>query len=164
MNTHANETCSFAAVVAAPGFALGVTTDEAEGMVTGTCFLLPKTALVAARTPLAKDVVRQLRAWLADARFVFDLPMRAQGTAFQQRVWDQIRQIPPGETRTYQQLARALKTSPRPVGGACGANPLPVLVPCHRVIASDGSLGGFARERGGFLLEVKRWLLRHEEA
>lgn len=164
MIAHKNDSLPFAAVVSAPGFALGVTTDEAEGVVTGIRFLPPTTALMIAQTPLAAKAVFQLCAWLKDTRFVFDLPMRAQGTEFQQRVWDQIRQIPPGETRTYDQLARALDTSPRPVGGACGANPLPVLVPCHRVVASDGSLGGFAHERDGFFLEVKRWLLRHEEA
>jgi methylated-DNA-[protein]-cysteine S-methyltransferase len=63
---------------------------------------------------------------------------------------------------TYGALAAALQSSARAVGGACGANPYPVVVPCHRVIASDGGLGGFARQRGGFLLEVKRWLLQHE--
>jgi methylated-DNA-[protein]-cysteine S-methyltransferase len=85
------------------------------------------------------------------------------GTPFQCRVWQALRDIPPGTTRTYGELARDLGTSPRAIGGACRANPCLIAVPCHRVVARDG-LGGFAGERGGKRLAVKRWLLRHEGA
>ena len=94
--------------------------------------------------------------------FNFGLPLRPSGTAFQRRVWAQIAAIPNGQTHTYGELAKALKNAPRAVGQACGANPYPLVVPCHRVVATGGGLGGFARERGGFLLDVKRWLLKHE--
>jgi methylated-DNA-[protein]-cysteine S-methyltransferase len=68
------------------------------------------------------------------------------------------------QTRSYGDIARALHSAPRAVGQACGANPFPVVVPCHRVLAAGGGLGGFARQREGFLLDVKRWLLAHERA
>jgi len=70
---------------------------------------------------------------------------------------------PSGRTLTYLDVARRLRTAPRPVGGACGANRIPLVIPCHRVVASGG-LGGFMKHRGGFPLEVKRWLLKHEGA
>lgn len=147
------------AIVAAPGFALGVRCRDDE--VTAIEFLEPQPEQ-APTTPLAAEAVRQLRAYLNDPGFAFDLPLRPAGTAFQRQVWAEIRNIPPGETHTYGQLAKSLKNAPRAVGQACGANPYPVIVPCHRVVASGGGLGGFARERGGFLLDVKRWLLLHE--
>ena len=92
----------------------------------------------------------------------FSLPLRPSGTTFQRRVWAQIAQIPCHQTQTYGELAKALHNAPRAVGQACGANPFPLVVPCHRVVAANGGLGGFARQRGGFLLDVKRWLLAHE--
>ena len=92
---------------------------------------------------------------------VFGLPLRPSGTAFQRRVWGEIAAIPCHQTKSYGELAKALHNAPRAVGQACGANPFPLVVPCHRVIASGGALGGFARQRGGFLLEIKRWLLAH---
>lgn len=147
------------AVVAAPGFALGIACSATA--VTGIAFLEPRPP-EPPRTPLAALVARQLTAWLADARWRFDLPLAPCGTPFHRRVWQQIASIPLGETRSYGQLAQALGSAPRAVGGACGANPLPLIVPCHRVLAAHGGLGGFNRARGGFLLDVKRWLLAHE--
>lgn len=150
---------TYNAIVAAPGFALGVQCTDDE--ITGIEFLQPQ-AEQAPNTPLAAEAVRQLRAYLADARCEFGLPLRPAGTSFQRRVWAQIAAIPNGETWTYGQLAKNIKNAPRAVGQACGANPFPLVVPCHRVIATGGGLGGFARAGGGFLLDVKRWLLHHE--
>ena len=156
-------TSTYQAVVAAPGFALGVQCDDDE--ITAIEFLEPRPEQ-APSSPLAAEAVRQLRAYIADPGFVFGLPLKPAGTAFQRRVWTQIAAIPPGHTETYGQVARSLSNAPRAVGQACGANPYPVVVPCHRIVATGGTgdkkLGGFARERGGFLLDVKRWLLRHE--
>ena len=150
---------SFQAVVAAPGFCLGVQCDDEE--ITEIHFLEPRPEVLPVNA-LAAETVRQLKAYLADPDFAFSLPLRPAGTAFQRRVWQAISAIPNGRTETYGQLAKNLKNAPRAVGQACGANPYPVVVPCHRVVATGGGLGGFARERGGFLLDVKRWLLRHE--
>lgn len=104
-------------------------------------------------------VAAQLREYFAGKRRSFDLPLAPAGTAFQQRVWDELKRIPFGETRTYGQIAAAIGSprACRAVGGANGANPIPVIVPCHRVIGSDGSLTGF-----GSGLPVKRFLLQLE--
>lgn len=150
---------SYQAIVAAPGFCLGVRCDEAE--VLEIDFLEPQPEQ-APNNALAAEAARQLRAYIADPDFRFDLPLRPAGTAFQRRVWTQIEAIPNRETRTYGEVAKALHNAPRAVGQACGANPYPLVVPCHRVVASGGGLGGFARHGGGFLLDVKRWLLAHE--
>jgi methylated-DNA-[protein]-cysteine S-methyltransferase len=149
----------YQAIVAAPGFALGIKCDADE--ISAIEFLEP-LAEQAAQTPLAAEAVRQLRAYLADPGFVFALPLRPVGTHFQRRVWEQISAIPSGQTNSYGQLAKSLKNAARAVGQACGANHYPVVIPCHRVVATGGGLGGFARERGGFLLAIKRWLLTHE--
>lgn len=152
-------TTLYQAVVAAPGFALGVQCDADE--ITGINFLEPRPEQLP-NSVLAAEAVHQLKAYIADPGFFFGLPLRPVGTTFQRRVWEQISAIPAGQTNTYGQLAKNLKNAPRAVGQACGANFYPVVIPCHRVIASGGGLGGFNRERGGFLLDVKRWLLKHE--
>lgn len=151
----------FQAVVAAPGFSLGVRCDDDE--IIAIDFLEPRAA-VAPKTLLAKEAVRQLNAYLKDSSFRFSLPLAPAGTHFQRRVWQQIAAIPAGETRSYGDLAMAIGSGPRAVGGACGSNPYPIVVPCHRVIAASGSLGGFGRVGGDFYLGVKCWLLAHERA
>ncbi len=118
------------------------------------------------RTTRANDalpaVVReQLMAYFEDAGHNFDLPLRLRGTAFQRRVWAALRELPSGCTVTYGELARKLETGARAIGGACRANPCPIVVPCHRVVAGNG-LGGFAGDSSGRKLAVKRWLLHHE--
>ena len=157
MTTHLGQ--QFQAVVKAPGFCVGVRCDQSE------IHALKYLELCAEALPesaLAAEAARQLHAYFDDADFVFDLPLRASGTTFQRRVWAQIAAIPNHETRSYGELANALHNAPRAVGQACGANPFPLVVPCHRVIATGGGLGGFSRHAGGFLLDVKRWLLAHE--
>ena len=150
---------TYQAIVSAPGFALGISCNDDE--ITAIDFLEPRPEQRPASL-LAKEAVRQLRSYLQDPAFVFALPLAPAGTAFQRRVWNGIAAIPTGRTRSYGELAAALGSGPRAVGGACGANPYPLVVPCHRVVAAGGGMGGFARQRGGFLLDIKRWLLRHE--
>ncbi|GAC1501327.1 MAG: methylated-DNA--[protein]-cysteine S-methyltransferase [Steroidobacteraceae bacterium] len=108
--------------------------------------------------PLAA-AVQQLNEYFAGARRGFDLPLRFDGTAFQRRVWEELRKIPYGETWSYGQLARRIGNpgASRAVGLANGRNPISILAPCHRVIGADGSLTGYG---GG--LDRKRWLLAHE--
>ncbi len=149
----------YQAIVRAPTFSIGVRCDEME--IHALDYLKP-CAEIAPTNALAAEAVRQLRAYLADADFDFSLPLRPSGTAFQRRVWNEIAAIPKRETRSYGEVAKALHNAPRAVGQACGANPFPLVVPCHRVIAAGGALGGFARNRGDFMLDVKRWLLAHE--
>jgi len=154
------KTNAYQAVVAAPGFALGVLCNEEE--ITRIDFLEPRLEL-APTTPLAAEATRQFKAYIADPGFVFNLPLRPAGTEFQRRVWAQIAAIPSGQPQTYGQLAKNLRNAPRAVGQACGANPIPVIVPCHRVVGKAG-LGGFARHTSGTHLDTKRWLLAHEHA
>jgi methylated-DNA-[protein]-cysteine S-methyltransferase len=112
----------------------------------------------AAVEPLA-EAVRQLREYFAGKRREFDLPLRLQGTPFQQRVWRELTEIPFGETWSYGELAKRISkpSASRAVGLANGRNPISIMVPCHRVIGADGSLTGYG---GG--LPRKRWLLAHE--
>lgn len=102
------------------------------------------------------DAAAQLTEWFAGARRDFDFELAPVGTPFQRRVWDALRAIPYGETRTYAEIAASLRTAPRAVGAANGANPFAVVVPCHRLVGTAG-LTGYA---GG--LERKRWLLDFE--
>ena len=111
--------------------------------------------------PLPAFVAETLDAYFRDGTSALNLPIRLQGTPFQCRVWKALREIPPGRTITYGELARKLGSSARAVGGACRANPCPIVVPCHRVVAVNG-LGGFSGDASGRKLEIKRWLLCHE--
>jgi methylated-DNA-[protein]-cysteine S-methyltransferase len=123
---------------------------------------LPRgAATLAPLDRLAERACRQIERYLDDPGFRFDLPFDYRGTEFQCRVWRAIHAIPSGRTLTYVNIARRLRTAPRPVGGACGANRIPLVIPCHRVLGASG-IGGFMNARSGFPLEVKRWLLRHE--
>lgn len=116
----------------------------------------------APRSDLVAEVESQLEAYFTKAaNCQCNLPLNPPGTPFQKKVWEQLQSIPPGKTCTYGQLAKRLQTSPRAVGGACRQNPIPLLIPCHRVVAVNGD-GGFAGHRHGRWLEIKRWLLRHE--
>jgi len=109
--------------------------------------------------PLLDEACRQLEAWFAGERTRFDLPLRPRGTPFQLAVWEALREIPFGETRSYGQIAAGLgqPTAVRAIGAANGRNPIGIIVPCHRVIGAGGALVGYA---GG--LDRKRWLPGHE--
>ena len=111
--------------------------------------------------PVLREAVRQLTEYFGRERTTFDLPLRLRGTVFQKRVWQQLRRIPYGHTRSYGQLASAIgyRSASRAVGLANSRNPLSIIVPCHRVIGASGSLTGFA---GG--LETKARLLELEGA
>lgn len=106
------------------------------------------------------DCAAQLNEYFQGSRKTFDLPLNPNGTEFQKRVWDKVIAIPYGETASYGSVANSLGDFKltRAVGLANGANPIPIIIPCHRVIGSDGALTGYA---GG--LERKRWLLNHEQ-
>jgi methylated-DNA-[protein]-cysteine S-methyltransferase len=110
-------------------------------------------------TPVLEDAVRQLELYFAGRLKRFDLPLAARGTDFQKKVWTMMCEIPFGGTATYGGMAMALGSGPRAVGMACGRNPIPVIVPCHRVLASGGKEGGFSGGRG---LPTKRQLLALE--
>ncbi len=107
---------------------------------------------------LLKRARDQLQGYFDGKRASFDLPLAPSGSAYRRRVWEALRQIPPGQTRTYGAIARLAGGSPRSVGAANAANPIPILIPCHRVVAWSG-LGGYS---GGDGLATKRFLLELE--
>jgi methylated-DNA-[protein]-cysteine S-methyltransferase len=106
-------------------------------------------------------VLKQLEKYFKNRKHKFNLPLDPQGTEFQKRVWQALCEIPSGTTKTYGELAKELNTDPRAIGNACCRNPIPIVIPCHRVVAKN-SLGGFAGEQEGKLMEIKKWLLNHE--
>jgi methylated-DNA-[protein]-cysteine S-methyltransferase len=110
-------------------------------------------------TALLKEAARQLERYFARTLTRFDLPLAARGTDFQKSVWKMMSEIPYGETATYGGMAMALGSGPRAIGMACGRNPIPIIVPCHRVLGSGGKEGGFS---GGQGLPTKRKLLALE--
>ena len=118
-----------------------------------------RAAVSAPATALLSRAADQLAEYFAGRRRTFELPLAPRGSPFQRRVWAEMRRIPYGDTASYGALARRLSSAARAVGGACGANPLPIFIPCHRVVAAGGALGGFS---GGAGRETKRFLLRHE--
>lgn len=138
----------------------GLRLHAAAGLLTAIDFdASPRGARTA--DPLLDDAERQLADYFAGRRTTFDLPLAHDGTEFQQKVWSELVRIPFGETASYGEIARRLGYEPvvsRAVGAANGANPLPIVVPCHRVVGSDGSLtgyaGGIARKR--VLLDLER--------
>jgi methylated-DNA-[protein]-cysteine S-methyltransferase len=107
------------------------------------------------------EAVRQIQAYFEDPAYNFDLKFQLHGTSFQQRVWQELIKISMGKTLRYGDIAKHLKTAARAVGNACRENPLPIIVPCHRVVSASG-LGGFMGSRQGIEMSIKRWLLQHE--
>lgn len=133
-----------------------------DDVLTGIEFLDLGAKLQPPRNALARKVCEQLSAYCDDPDFRFRLPLQHTGTEHQNKVWRAMCAIPRGQVRTYGDLAAQIRSSPLAVGQACGANPLPIVIPCHRIVGRSG-IGGFANQREGYLLDVKRWLLTHEQ-
>ena len=136
-----------------------LTIEETDGAITALRF--GGETVSPPPTPLLQRAAQQLTEYFAAQRRTFDLPLRPQGTAFQQAAWSALCDIPYGQTRTYAQQAAAIgrPKACRAVGMANHCNPLPLFIPCHRVIGAGGKLTGYA---GG--LAVKRFLLELEQA
>jgi methylated-DNA-[protein]-cysteine S-methyltransferase len=149
----------FDVVVEFPKMKVGVKTRDDR--VVEIRYLPPSHEAKAPVNDLASMAASQLEKYREDADARFDLPLRIEGTRLQRDVWQAMCAIPRGKTRTYGDLARELGADARAIGQACGDNRLPIVIPCHRIVAADG-LGGFAHATSGYLMEVKRWLLMHE--
>jgi methylated-DNA-[protein]-cysteine S-methyltransferase len=155
---------SNACVIAAPFGCLGITTEMVDDslMLARIQYLPASVKHQAPGNALAALVEEQCHAYFADPRAVFDLPLKPQGTEFQQRVWGAVAQLQAGERTTYGEIAARLHSGARAVGGACGANYFPLVIPCHRVVAK-ANLGGFmGQDAPGLYRDIKRWLLNHE--
>ncbi len=158
MSSHTTEL--FSAIVPAPFGAVGI---RIEGDVLKELSYLPaQYKAKPASDKLSKKVATQVAAYLKNPDYVFDLDLPEVGTEHQRKVWSVINAIPRGKVLTYGEVAHKIRSAPRAVGQACGANWFPLIIPCHRVTATGG-IGGFARHDGGFHQSVKRWLLQHEQ-
>ena len=150
----------YAAKFKAPFAMLGIRT--ARGAVTGIEYLTTRERSQSPTDTVSERAWRQIERYLSDPQWRFTLPIAPAGTAFRRKVWAALSKIPVGESRTYGEIARMLHSAPRAVGGACGANPIALVIPCHRVVGSQGSLGGFMGVTDGEPIAIKRWLLAHE--
>lgn len=108
-------------------------------------------------TPLLLEAKKQLLSYFSLERERFDLPLAPYGTDYQRRVFKEMQAIPYGQQRSYKKISDILQSSPRAVGQACGKNPIPILIPCHRIVASHGKIGGF-----GWGEDIKKYLLTLE--
>ena len=150
----------YSAKVRTPFAVLGI--RVADGVLASLELLPQATPVQAPADAATAHVVAEIERYLEDPRHRIELPLAPAPTEFQQRMREAMLGIPAGRTRTYGDIAKALGTAPRAVGRACGANPIALVVPCHRVVGSDGGLGGFMQAAEGMTLEIKRWLLAHE--
>jgi len=146
-------------VIEFPKMKVGVATRD--GQVVGIKYLPPSTPTLAPQNAIAEKAFIQLQNYRENPDTRFDLPIRVEGNDLQRAVWLAMCAIPRGRTRTYGDIARDVGTDARTVGQACGDNRLPIVIPCHRVVAADG-IGGFGHATSGYLIDVKRWLLAHE--
>lgn len=150
---------AYQAIIATPIGMIGI---RMAGEAVSKLDYLPADAPERAPTDIATQAVAaQLQGYFHDPRAPVTIALVPEGTVFQQRVWKALRAISVGTVLSYGELAAQLGTAARAIGGACRSNPIPILVPCHRVVARQG-LGGYAGEVTGDPLNIKRWLLRHE--
>lgn len=153
------ERAGYDAVIPAPFGRVGVRLRE--GRLVDIGLLSARSRLRAPRDRRVRAVCAELERYFADPTHIPRVPLALDGTPFQQRVWRLLQRIPSGRTASYGELARRLKSSARAVGGACRANPVPIVVPCHRVVSRVG-LGGFMGHRSGPAVHIKERLLAHE--
>lgn len=153
-------TATHQVVLASPLGPLGLRLDAA-GCLTSVDFLAPGHPLLPPTSAPARRIAEALAAYFKDPEYRFDLPLSPAGTSYQQQVWNALSHIPAGQTRCYGDIAAQLRSAPRAVGQACRRNPIPIVVPCHRVIARAGA-GGYSGARSGPEMDIKFWLLRHE--
>lgn len=125
-------------------------------------FITSNTPQSPPQSSIAKKIVTALHQYFKTGKLPQDLPLLPRGTPFQQRVWQALLQIPDGQTLTYGELAKKLKTSARAIGNACRTNPIPILIPCHRIV-SQHHLGGYMGATAGEELHNKRYLLDLEK-
>jgi len=133
----------------------------ADGQVSGIDLDTGSAADSAPQEELPKRVKAELERYFLDSQAAFSVPIEPLGTAFQQRVWEAMLRIPVGQVKSYGEIAREIGSGARAVGNACRQNPIPLIIPCHRVVSAQG-IGGYSGATGGRKLAIKRWLLTHE--
>lgn len=148
------------AIIPTPFGAVGICAQD--DFLTGVDLLNTATAEKLSPQALVQNIANQLNQYFRDPHTSLDVPFVVKGTAFQKRVWQAIAAIPCGQTLTYGELAAKVGSGPRAVANVCGANSVPLIIPCHRVVAKNG-LGGFNQGKDKKSLAVKQWLLSHEK-
>ena len=153
----------FSAVVPCPFGYMGIRSESEQ--LLELVYLPPRFEEKSPSDYVSANAAKQIDAYFCDPDFQFCLSLPNIGTHFQNRVWQAINSIPRGQVQTYGDVAKQIRSAPRAVGQACGANRFPLIIPCHRVVAAQG-LGGFAHDdtEDGFYLRVKKFLLDHEQA
>ena len=131
------------------------------GKLTNIDFLNYNKHVIPPQNDFVKDIVDQLNRYINDGKREFHIALEPSGTPFQLKVWRALQAIPVGVKLSYGEMAKSLHTGARAIGNACRKNPIPIIIPCHRVIAQS-SLGGYGGATQGKNLELKRWLLSHE--
>lgn len=151
---------TYSCVIDTPVGKMGV--DIAGDFVVRVAYLSASVRLIPPRDSVSRRVVSEIRQYFCDPAFKFSVAIELRGTILQKKIWDALQTIPVGVTKTYGELAQIVATSPRVIGNACGRNPIPLIVPCHRVVAAM-DIGGYC---GGNsdpnFMRIKRWLLTHE--
>lgn len=155
----ATKKLDYETVIDTPVGRLGIAIEGES--ITSIDMLSRRRSLRSSNKPLARQAARELKQYFKGERSSFDLPVSKRGTDFQERVWRALRKIPFGKTVTYGQLADRLSSGARAVGTACRKNPVPIVVPCHRVVAKSG-IGGYMGDTTGPRVKMKHELLNHE--
>jgi methylated-DNA-[protein]-cysteine S-methyltransferase len=151
---------SYSAVISSPIGKLGI--DIQDDKLCNIDFLANDDTIPLRIDASAKAVCNELKTYFQNGQHHFTAPLLIAGTPFQKKVWQALCQIPPGTTLSYGELAAKLATSPRAIGNACRANATPIVVPCHRIVAKQGT-GGFVGKTRGAMTNIKEWLLAHEK-
>lgn len=152
---------NYAAIINSPIGYLGIQLSSDFTHISHVDFLDNNHQQHLPQHPLAKKAVAEIQYYFQNPHAQFTIPLQLEGTELQQKVWHAMQKIPVGNTLTYSDLAINLNTSPRVIGNACRANPIPVFIPCHRIVAKN-HLGGFFGSRSGRPIKMKAWLLEHE--
>lgn len=124
-------------------------------------YLPAKSRLISPQDPIGQKAAVGIQKYFSDPKTKFNLDFHLVGTDLQKKIWRFLLKIPVGKTITYGELAKKIETSPRVIGNACRRNPIPIVIPCHRVVAKNG-IGGYGGKKGGAKLKIKKWLLKHE--
>lgn len=149
----------FDAVIALPFCHLGLNVNKGELLASE--YLKPEIKTFVTDSSTVTEIVRQIEAYCENPTFNFQLELKPAGTVFQQKVWQVLSAIPAGQVMTYGEVAKQLSSSAQAVGNACRANPIPLIIPCHRVVSAQG-IGGFAGHTSGYFTDIKSQLLAHE--
>lgn len=152
---------TYIAVVNSPIGKLGITTSDIELLKIN--FLPEASELLKPQHAFVQFVTEELAAYFENSKHPFNIPLHIEGSDYQRKVWAALQNIKSGETLTYGSLAKKLQSGPRAIGFACRTNRIPIIIPCHRIVAAN-HLGGFSGQRAGSFTVMKQWLLAHEHA